>query len=72
MCVFVCSCVCVAEKLQKNEAFNLCIAGVLTRGPGELRALLVLVVTQHLINQSKQPLTQLTNLTWFFFGGGLI
>ena len=41
------------------------IAAVLTPGPGEPQGALAFVITQHLIDQLKQFITQLPHLTWF-------
>lgn len=42
-----------------------CKTGVANHGPGELKAVLVLVVTQYLIDQLQHLITQLNPLTWF-------
>ena len=42
---------------------------VLTPGPGEPQGVLAFVVTQHLIAQLKQLISQLTHLAWFLESG---
>ena len=55
----------VMNHLHSEILGQLFWAGVANPGPGELQGMLAFVVTQQVIDQLKQLITQLAHLTWF-------